>query len=170
MALPARADRPFTEVDLSRLAREVARQLKPLELILQQLQISSDQWERIQHNPIFSTRLSEEAAVWSASTRQTIRERVATKAAAMVEELLGEAVGMVQDEDIPGAARVAALQFIAKMGNLGEGAQLKDDGSGRVTINITLGGQKLTYDKEGCDPRGTDACVINGEAEEVDDG
>ena len=148
MSLQVAPARELTEVDLSRLAREVARQLKPLELVLEQLQITPGQWERIQTNPIFTTRLGEEAAVWSTSTRQNIRERVGIKAAVMIEELLIEAVGIVQDPGIPGAARIQALQFLAKMGELGEKAELRDDGSGRVTININLGSEKLRFDKE----------------------
>jgi len=158
-ALRSVRSRELDEVDLSRLAREIARQLKPLELILEQLQISPDQWQRIQANPIFSTRLSEEAAVWSTSTRQNIRERVSVKAAVMVEELLIEAVGIVQDGEIPGAARIQALQFLAKMGDLGEKADVSDDGSGRVTININLGKEKLQFDKE------SEAKTIEGTAE-----
>jgi tRNA A37 N6-isopentenylltransferase MiaA len=148
MALPVTADHALTEVDLSRLAREIARDLRPLELTLEQLHISSEQWDRIQNNPIFQTRMVEEAQVWSASTKKNIHERVATKAAAMVEELLFEAVDMVQDKELPGSARVLALQFIAKMGHLGEATMSKDDGSGRVQINIMIGGEKVSFDKE----------------------
>jgi hypothetical protein len=154
-------ERELTEVDLSRLAREVARKIKPLELILQQLQISPQQWDRIQQSPIFTTRMGEEAAIWSASTRSTVRERVSIKAAVMIEELLIEAVGIVQDPLIPGAARVQALRFIADMGELGEKAAVTDDSSGRVTININLGSQKLKYDKE------APSRVIEGQVQDV---
>lgn len=148
MALDAPPERVITEIDISRLAREIARDLRPLELTLEQMHISSEQWDRIQNNPIFHTRMIEEAQLWSASTKQNVRERVALKASFMVEELLLDAVGMVQDVGLPGAARVQALQFIAKMGHLGEGAISKDDGSGRVQINILIGDQKLRFDKE----------------------
>jgi hypothetical protein len=140
--------REITELDLARLAREIAREIQPLEITLQRLGISSDQFERIKHNQIFQTKLVEEAQVWSASTKANLRERVSVKAASMVEELLLDAVEMVRDPDIPGAARVAALQFIAKVGHLGEGSMTTDDGSGRVQINIVVGNQKLTFDKE----------------------
>lgn len=148
MALDAPPERVITEIDISRLAREIARDLRPLELTLEQMRITSEQWDRIQNNPIFHTRMIEEAQLWSASTKQNVRERVALKASFMVEELLLDAVGMVQDVGLPGAARVQALQFIAKMGHLGEGPLSKDDGSGRVQINILIGDQKLRFDKE----------------------
>lgn len=138
----------LTEVDISRLAREIARGLRPLELLLEQSGIESEQWERIKENDIFTTRLAEEAAVWSATTKQNLRERIATKAAVAVEELLKEAITMVQDPKMGGEARIKALQFIAKMGQLGEGPLTRDDGSGRVTINILLGNKKLSFDKE----------------------
>ena len=147
MALDTLPERQITELDISRLAREIARDLRPLELTLEQMHINAEQWDRIQNNPIFHTRMVEEAQLWSQSTKQNVRERVALKASFMVEELLLDAVGIVQDQGIPGAARVQALQFIAKMGHLGEGTLAKDDGSGRVQINIMIGDQKLSYDQ-----------------------
>ena len=155
-------ERELTEVDISRLAREVSRNLKPLELTLETLQISPAQWENIQNNQIFKQRLGEEAAMWSASTKRSIQDRISTKAAVMIEELLFDAVQMVQDADLPGVARVQALQFLAKMGQLGDGTAVKDDGSGRVQINILIGGKKLQYDKEGAEP-----ATIEGTAETV---
>ena len=51
----------------------------------------------------------EEAQLWSGhAPSRTMRDRVAIKAVAMVEELLIDAVGIVQNPDIPGAARVQA--------------------------------------------------------------
>ncbi len=155
------SERELTEVDISRLAREVSRNLKPLELILEQLQISPPQWENIQTNQIFKQRLGEEAALWSASTKRSIQDRISTKAAVMIEELLIDAVRMVQDDGLPGVARVQALQFLAKMGQLGEGQTTKDDGSGRVVLNILIGGKKLSFDKE------TEPTTIEGHAETV---
>lgn len=159
MALPDRVERELTELDLSRLAREIARNLKPLELILEASGVSSDQFDRIKDNPIFHTRMIEEAQIWSASTRTSLRERIATKAAVAIEELLMDAIDMVQDRRLGGAARVQALQFIAKMGQLGDAALTKDDGSGRVTINILLGDKKLSFDKETAEPK-----TIEGDA------
>lgn len=161
MALPQTVERELTEVDISRLAREISRNLKPLELTLDQLRITSDQWDRIQNSPIFKQRLVEEAAVWSASTKKSIEDRISTKAAVMIEELLLDAVGMVQNDDLPGVARVQSLQFLASMAKLGDKA-VRDDGSGRVQININIGGRKVTFDKETSEPT-----VIEGTAETV---
>jgi tRNA A37 N6-isopentenylltransferase MiaA len=140
--------RELSEVDLARIAREIARDIRPLEVVLQGAQVSSEQFERIKENPIFQVHLVEEAQLWSASTRQTLRERVSVKAAAMIEELLVETVDLIRDKQVPGAARVAGLQFLAKLGQLGETALVRDDGSGRVQINIVIGDRKLSFDKE----------------------
>jgi len=161
MALPERQERPLTEVDISRLAREISRNLKPLALTLDQLQISSEQWDRVQNSPIFQQRLVEEAALWSASTKKSIEDRISTKAAVMIEELLIDAVGMVQNEDLPGVARVQSLQFLASMAKLGDKA-VRDDGSGRVQININIGPRKLSFEKETTEP-----VTIEGSAEAV---
>jgi hypothetical protein len=147
--------RQLTEVDLSRIAREIARDIQPLEILLERAGINSEQFERIKQNPIFQTRLMEEAQIWSSTTKQNLRERVSIKAAVAIEELLLDTVNLIRDPDIPGAARVQGLQFLAKLGHLGEGPLTKDDGSGRVQINILIGGQKLSFDKE--------STVIEGE-------
>ena len=147
-----------TEVTISRLAREIARDLRPLEQILEQMRVSSDDWERIQSNEFFKTRLVEEAQIWAGSTKQTLRDRISVKAATMVEELLFDTVAMVQDAELPGAARVAALQFLGRLGQLGDNASVtKDDGSGRVQINILLGDRKVTFDKDQAEPPMIDA-------------
>jgi hypothetical protein len=151
--------RPLTEVDISRLARELARGLQPLELVLEHAGIDSEAFDKLKDNAIFQTRMVEEAQLWSATTKQSIQDRVATKAAAIIEELLVDAVDIVQNPDIPGAARVQALQFIAKLGHLGEGAATRDDGSGRVQINIMIGDKKLSFDKE----TANDAKLVEGE-------
>src|ERR1044072_2085822 len=132
---------PITEGDIFRLAREIARNLKPLELVLEQKAIDSGQWGGIKTTPLFHVRLAEEAAVWPATTKDTLRNRIATKAAVAVEELLVQAIGMVADHRLGGEARVKALQFLAKIGQLDGQNMTKDDGSGRVTINILLGGE-----------------------------
>jgi hypothetical protein len=159
MELIRSGSRALTEVDISRLARELARGLQPLELVLQHAGITSEAFDRLKDNAIFQTRMVEEAQLWSATTKQSIQDRVATKAAAMVEELLVDAVEIVQNPDIPGAARVQALQFIAKLGHLGEGPVTRDDGSGRVSINIMIGNQKVSFDKE----TSSDSSLIEGE-------
>lgn len=153
---------PLTEVDISRLAREIARNLRPLELVLEAHGIEAEQWDLIKQTPIFLTRLAEEAAVWVGTTRDNLRTRIATKAAVAVEEAMGEAISMIGDPRIGGEARIKALQFLAKLGQLDVNQATKDDGSGRVTINILLGGKKLSFDKETNEPR-----IINGEAQDV---
>ena len=151
--------RSLTELDMARIAREIAREIQPLEMVLQKAGIDSEAFDRMKESPIFQTHLLEEAQIWSASTKANLRERVSIKAASMIEELLLDAVDIIRDPDIPGAARVQALQFLAKVGHLGDGPLTKDDGSGRVQINIMLGGQKLSFDKEASEPK-----TIEGEA------
>ena len=43
----------------------------------------------------------EEAQIWSASTKQNMRERVSVKVASMIEELLLDTVDIIRNEDIP---------------------------------------------------------------------
>jgi hypothetical protein len=138
----------LSEIDIMRLAREISRDLKPLEAVLSQMQITSEQFERIKENPIFHFHLTEEAGLWASTTRENLTNRIATKAAFAVDQLMYEAIDLVQDKKLGGEARIKALQFLAKLGQLTEGQMTKDDGSGRVTINILLGNRKLSFDKD----------------------
>src|SRR5262245_1104431 len=156
--------RTITEQDVMRLAREIARDLEPVDTICRQFQLTADDWTHLQNSEIFQTRLVEEAQLWSASTKMALRERIATKAALAVEDLLLDAIGIVRDPDIPGAARVQALQYIAKIGHLGEGALTKDDGSGRVVININLGEKKLSFAGEYEQDGGQEGQMLEGTA------
>lgn len=148
----------LSQIDIMRLAREISRELKPLEAVLAEMHITSDQFERLKDNPIFHFHLTEEAGLWAATTKENLRNRIAVKAAFAVDELMKEAIDLVQDKKLGGEARIKALQFLAKLGQLDSGNMTKDDGSGRVTINILLGNRKLQFDKDN-QPR-----VIEGEA------
>jgi hypothetical protein len=156
MAVLERSADQLSDLDIARIAREIARDLKPLQLVLEGAGISLDSFDRIQRTEVFQQHLNEQAALWAGTTKATLRERVATKAAMAIEELLVEAVELVRNKDIPGAARVQALQFIAKVGQLGEANATRDDGSGRVQINIMLGNQKLQFEGETIEGHATD--------------
>lgn len=138
----------LTQIDIMRLAREISRELKPLEIVLQEMHISSEQFDRLKDNPIFHYHLTEEAGLWAATTKENLRNRIAVKAAFAVDELMKEAIDLVQDKKLGGEARIKALQFLAKLGQLDGNQMTKDDGSGRVTINILLGNKKLSFDKD----------------------
>jgi hypothetical protein len=166
MSLVRAADQ-LTDVDISRIAREIARDLKPLQMVLDTYNIDLDAFDRIQRSELFQQRLIEEAALWMGTTKTGLRERVSTKAAIAIDDLLLDAIDIVRDKDIPGAARVQALQFIAKLGQLGENAMTKDDGSGRVQINIMIGGKKISFDKEGTDASSNTNNTIEGEVTDV---
>lgn len=152
----------LSHIDIMRLAREISRELKPLEAVLSDMKISSAQFDRLKDNPIFHFHLTEEAGLWAATTKENLRNRIAVKAAFAVDELMKEAIDLVQDKKLGGEARIKALQFLAKLGQLGEGSVTKDDGSGRVTINIMMGDKKLSFDKDN-QPRIIDAEVVTPE-------
>ncbi len=138
----------LTQIDIMRLAREISRELKPLEAVLADMHITADQFERLKDNPIFHFHLTEEAGLWAATTKENLRNRIAVKAAFAVDELMKEAIDLVQDKKLGGEARIKALQFLAKLGQLDGNQMTKDDGSGRVTINIMMGDKKLSFDKD----------------------
>jgi len=151
--LPALLD----DAGISRLAREVARDIKELPDILATFKLTDEQFDRIVDSKFFQTRLNEEVQLWNASDAPAINKRIETKAATMVEDCLLEVYALVHDREQPLAAKVEALKWAARMAGLGEAKTGASDGGG-VKITINVGGQELKFDKEKVNlpPRVTD--------------
>jgi hypothetical protein len=135
---------------ISRLAREVARQIIPIPTLLQTFGISQPDFERLVDHPFFQQRLIEEQAVWSASDPMSATKRIGVKALTMIEELLVDVAQMIQDPDEPMSAKVEALKWASRMAGIGDNSNVKggsaDDAKVKITINI--GGDKIQFDKE----------------------
>lgn len=132
-----------SEFTISRLARDVARNLIPLDQILKSSQISPSQYEQVVAHPFFRSRLEEELNAWNGD----VRTRVQAKAATLIEESLDEIFLLVHDRAVPLNHKIDALKFAARLAAMEDGA--KEGPGDRVVININLGDdRKLTFDKE----------------------
>lgn len=137
------------DAGVSRLAREVARDIFPIKDILQRFQLSEAQFETVTDSKFFQVRLAEEVQLWNASDPLTIRGRVETKAATLVEDCLLEVYTLVHDRNQPMAAKVEALKWAARIAGMGEAGNAKGmNGEGQVKITINIGGKSLEFDKE----------------------
>src|SRR5215471_5528196 len=119
---PAEPPQPPVNIELlaSRLAREIARDLVPVETILDRFKISDDDYQRVLRSPIFQQRFREELDVWGASTPRAITERISAKAATMIEESLIEVYALIHDKDQPMSAKIEALKWASKLAGVGE--------------------------------------------------
>lgn len=137
-----------TELLASRLAREIARDLVPLDTILERYKIDEEEYQRILRHPMFQQRLQEELDVWGASTPRAITERISAKAATMIEESLIEVYALVHDKAQPMAPKIEALKWASKLAGVGE-RETKDLMPGeRIRFNIFIGDKKVSIEKE----------------------
>jgi hypothetical protein len=151
------------ELVVSRLAREIARDLIPVEEICTRYKLTEDAYQRILRHPMFARRFQEELDIWNASTPRAISERIGAKAATMIEESLVEIYSLIHDKNVPMASKVEALKWASRMAGIGEKDVTQQTLGERVKFNIYIGDTKVSFDKEI-----TDAKTIEGSAVLVD--
>jgi ribosomal protein L7/L12 len=158
------AETPPVNVELlaSRMAREVARDLIPIDQICERYKIDEDTYGRILRHPMFQQRLQEELDIWNASTPRAITERISAKAATMIEESIIEVYELIHDKNQPMAAKIEALKWASKLAGVGE-REAKDLLPGeRVRFNIYIGDKQVSIEKD------TNTKTIEGTAILVD--
>jgi len=136
------------EVVISQLAREIAREIVPTDMVLKKYRLDTDTYEKIFDMPFFQRRLEEELAVWNGSDAGSIRQRIAAKAATVIEESLLEVYDLVHDKAQPLSGKVEALKFTARLASMEQGALNPADMDGAVIINISFGNERVTFEKE----------------------
>jgi len=136
------------DVVISQLAREIAREIMPTDAVLKRFRLDSQTYERIFDMPYFQRRLEEELALWNGSDSNSIRHRIAAKAASVIEESLVEVFDLVHDRSQPLSGKVEALKYCARLANMESGAVLPENGDARVVISISFGGEQVTFEKE----------------------
>jgi len=127
-----------SDIDVVRLAREIAMDIVPLADILKQYSISDETWSELQRNSRFKMLLALEVEAWS--TALNTHERVKMKSASMLEEFLPELYARMHDREEAFPAVIEAAKTLAKMASIGNerGDALAAIGE-RFSININLG-------------------------------
>lgn len=138
----------YSDIEIVKLAREIAMGIHPIEQILQNNSVSTQEFARIQRLPRFISVLEAEIASWHSAINTNQRVRV--KAAAMMEEWLPELYKRINDQKESLMHKVKAGELVARLGEMGlppdkaaMGAQ-----ADRVNITINLGNDtKLDFQK-----------------------
>jgi len=142
----------LSDAEISRLAREIARDILPLEDILKTFKLTAEQFDAVVGTGFFQQRLAEEVQLWNASDAPSIAKRIEAKAATMVEDCLVEAYTLIHDKQQPMNAKVEMLKWAARMAGLGE---TKQQGAGEgIKITINVANKTLEFDKEKKSPVG----------------
>lgn len=138
-----------TDTTISQIAREVARDIIPLDAVLKKFKLDTQTYDKIFDLPYFQRRLEEELAVWNGSDSSSIRTRIAAKAASVIEESLLEVFDLVHDKSQPLSGKVEALKFAARLASMGDGAVDAGGPDGdKVIINIAFSGNQVTFEKQ----------------------
>jgi hypothetical protein len=123
------------------LAREIAMDIQPIDVILKTHEISDARWDEIKANYRFQKYLETSLIEWNSALNTG--ERVRLKALSLVEEALPEMYSRMHDPKEMLPAKVRALEVIGKIGgvginNLGE----KGGGGEKFSVTINLGSDK----------------------------
>lgn len=134
------------DVELLKLAREIATDLFDTETILKNHHIPTEEWERIKRDARFQQILRSELEAWHAASNT--HERTKLKAGALIEEWLGEANARLYDKNETLPAKTELVKVLARVAGMGERAVGEGSSGERLTVTINLGSDtKLQFDK-----------------------
>lgn len=128
-----------SDLQLVKLAREIAMDIHPLKTILKQYSISSEAWEDLQRNGKFRALLESECEAWNTATNTA--ERVKLKAAAMLEEWLPELNNRLHDRDETLPAKIEGAKMLTRVAGMGLPGQVEGVAPEKFTVTINLGPQ-----------------------------
>ena len=135
------------EINLRKLARELAMRILPLEDILTLHQISGDDLERLEGWPSFMKMLAEETEVWQSALNT--KQRVEIKTWSMLEEALPAINTYFHSPDFNDAAKVALIGVLQKQVGIGVKENSNAGASGeKISITINTGSQELKLERE----------------------
>ena len=137
-----------SDLELVKLAREIAMDIQPLQAILKQYHISEEQWAELQRSPRFTMLLASEVEVWN--TALNTHERVRVKAGAMMEEWLPTLYTRMNDAEETLPAITEAAKMLSRIAGMGLPTDLTGAIGERFTVTINLGPQvaPLEFTKE----------------------
>lgn len=157
---------PTNEVLISRVAREIARDLVPLDAIKERFNLTEEDYEAMLRSPIFRVRLEEELAVWNSSDALSIAERIKAKAGTMIEESILEVYELIHDKTQPMVAKIRALEWASRMAGIGDTERLgaglpagvSSGGGSGINFNIFIGDKKQSFSVDANQPK-----ILEGE-------
>lgn len=150
---------PVTELQLVKVARDLAMDIHPLETILKTHQITPIAWESLQNNTRFQRILGSEIEAWGSAANTA--ERVRLKSLSFVEEALPEFYARAHDPKEALSAKVEVLKTVARFAGVGVASAEAGFVGERFSVTINLGqgpdGTQVRIDKAVTAP------VIEGE-------
>lgn len=148
--------------DLSRLAREIAMDIRELPAILATFKISVEQYAAIREHPYFKRIL--DAAIIDWNSALSTHGRIKIEAAAALEDALPVVAARMTNKEESLAMVTEAGKLMAKLAGIGENAR-EQQSSEKFNITINLGADTVRYEKNVAPSGGAGAVptVLEGE-------
>ena len=144
-------------VDYISLAREIARDMNPIQTILESRQIDANEWERIQANPHFQRVLNAEVEAWQSANN--VGERVRLKALHFVEEALPEFFQRAHDPRETLNAKTEVLKTITRLAGIGNSMGETGAMGEKFSVTINLGADQTLKIEKTVTPQVIDGVV-----------
>lgn len=144
VSLPSRIGIDY--IKMIKLAREIAMEILPLESILAQHNITTEDFEELKLLPTFSRLLEGEMVAWQSAANT--HERVKLKSAAVIEEWLPELNNRIHDGQEALPAKIEAGKLLAKLAGMGLSQADVAGIADRFTVTINIGAEKKHFEKE----------------------
>jgi len=125
-----------TDTD-SRLAVELAVQIRPIPELLQNYGISKKELSRKLKDPLFRDMVRQAKTLWSSDL--SIKERIRLKSQVLVEDSLLQIFGIVHNPENAIPAKLDAFKQLARVAEVDSPERSKSDTGSRFIVSINLG-------------------------------
>lgn len=135
------------ELTLLKLSREIAKDIQPIENIIERFGITPELWSDISKLPRFISFLQSETEAWNAAANTP--ERVKAKSLSFVEEILPELYERAHDPREPLSAKVELVKTIGRFAGVGNDKLDVGAGGERLSVTINLGADnQIRFEKD----------------------
>lgn len=136
---------PFTLPELGKLAREMATDIRNKADILADYNLDDASYDTLCKWPPYTKLLAAFVKEWNSVT--SVQDRIKFQSAYALEDQLPALAARMGISTEPLSGAVETGKLLAKLAGVGEGALGGSKGE-KFTINISLGGNKLTFENE----------------------
>lgn len=121
----------------SRLAVEIAIQIRPVAEILGVYNLSRKDLVRKLKDPMFRDMVKQAKSIWSSDL--SVKERIRLKSQVLVEDSILEIFSILHNRDNAIPARLDAFKQLARVAEVDQPERGKGDTGSRFTVSINLG-------------------------------
>ena len=136
----------ISELTLLKLSREIAKDIHPVETILDRHGITLELWGEISKLTRFQNLLQSQIELWNSASNTP--ERVKIKSLSFIEEALPELYERAHDPSEPLSSKVELVKTIGRFAGVGA-SDIGGNAGDKLSVTINLGADsQLTFEKD----------------------